>query len=60
MNDQSMPESTAEDGLAPGGRSWVFFLGAGLQAAFWFTLTLLMILAHTVGSEVTDFRYVGF
>jgi len=46
---------------APVRTSWFFYgLGLSLQTILWFLLFLALVVAIAVGSELTEFRYVGF
>jgi len=46
---------------APERTSWFFYgLGLSLQTFLWFLLFLALVVAIAVGSELTEFRYVGF
>lgn len=41
--------------------NWFFYgLGLSLQTFLWFLLFLALVVAIAVGSELTEFRYVGF
>ena len=49
------------DGEAPERTNWFFYgLGLSLQTFLWFLLFLALVVAVAVGSELTEFRYVGF
>jgi hypothetical protein len=51
-------ETAAE---APVRTSWFFYgLGLSVQTLLWFLLFLALVVAVAVGSELTEFRYVGF
>jgi len=46
---------------APARTNWFFYgLGLSLQTLLWFLLFLALVVAVAVGSELTEFRYVGF
>jgi hypothetical protein len=46
---------------APERTNWFFYgLGLSLQTFLWFLLFLAHVVAIAVGSELTEFRYVGF
>ena len=46
---------------APERTNWFFYgLGLSLQTFLWFLLFLALVVAIAVGSELTEFRYVGF
>lgn len=61
------PDAAAGEGGAPKDTPaaprthWLFFgLGLSLQTLLWFLLFLAIIVAVLVGSNLTEFRYVGF
>jgi hypothetical protein len=54
-------EAVAAAGPARGRADWLLYgLGLGLQTFLWFLLFLAIAIAVMVGSELTEFRYVGF
>ena len=53
-------QPSADAGQAPR-TSWLYYgLGLSLQTFLWFLLFLALVVAIAVGSELTEFRYVGF
>ena len=55
-------EPVADAAVEAAGRTnWFFYgLGLSLQTFLWFLLFLALVVAIAVGSELTEFRYVGF
>jgi hypothetical protein len=65
--DAAVPAGTPKAGAdqpsaeAPARTNWFFYgLGLSLQTFLWFLLFLALVVAVAVGSELTEFRYVGF
>ena len=51
----------AREGRSGAGEHRLYFgLGVGVQTLLWFLLFLALVVAVAVGSELTEFRYVGF
>jgi hypothetical protein len=55
------PDTAPEEGEPAEPTNWLFYgLGLSLQTLLWFLLFLAIVIAVAVGSELTEFRYVGF
>jgi hypothetical protein len=58
---EGAPPAADTGAESPARTNWFFYgLGLSLQTFLWFLLFLALVVAIAVGSELTEFRYVGF